>query len=89
MHLAHRRLEHPRPATIALAKVAVGVPGGVRGPILGPEQLQGDPRPFEFLVQMGPRRDRPVEAGRVSSRVAAILGVPPYGKPLRIAHNAQ
>ena len=65
MHLAHRGLEHLRPAAIALAEVAVGVPGRVRAPILQPEQLQGDAGAFQLLVQLGPRGHRLVEAGRV------------------------
>jgi len=53
------------PAAIALAKLAIGKARRVRGPILGPEQVQGDPWAFEFLVQVRPRRYRPVPAGRI------------------------
>ena len=65
MHLAHRRLQHPRPLAIAFAEVAVGVPGRVRRTVLGPEQLQRHADPLQFLVQVGPFGDRPVEAGRI------------------------
>jgi hypothetical protein len=73
------------------------------GPILLPEQHQGDARLFQLLVQLGPRRQRAVPRGqsgwlgkqpRVERGIIQAVGQRPRqsggGRPLQIGrHRAQ
>ena len=56
MHLPHRRFQRPRPAAIALAELAVGVPGRMRVAILLPQQHERDARLLQLLVHGAPSR---------------------------------
>jgi len=64
MHLAHRRLERPRPPAIPVTKLAVGIPARVLGAILHPQQRERHARFLQLLVELRPLRDDPVADGR-------------------------
>jgi len=54
MHLAHRRFERPRPAAVAITKLAVAIPGRMRVAMLQPEQAERDAGAFQLQVDGAP-----------------------------------
>lgn len=58
--LPQGRRHPPRPGPIAVAKPGIAEAVGMLGPVLLPEQQQGDTRPPQVAMQGGPIRLRPL-----------------------------
>ncbi len=81
MHLPHRRLQHPRPLAIALAKLAVGVPVGCAARYSVQSNCSVTPGRFSSRctsLHVGTTRSRPA-GGRAKSRASSAASSSPAG----------
>ena len=82
MHLAHRRLQRPPPLAIPLAELAVGVAAsGCAAAILLPQQRERHAGLLQLLMDLGPRRERPVGGQRGPGETGAPPAPRRPGRP--------